>query len=68
MFLFLLDDRRIRIRMREAQKHMDPTDPDPDSESGSATLAASWNHRELTPLQTPRMQIVKKPLLPTVIG
>jgi hypothetical protein len=25
--LFLLDDRRIRIR--EAQKHMDPTDPDP---------------------------------------
>jgi hypothetical protein len=36
--LFLLDDRRIRIhifdkwirmRIREAQKHMDPTDPDP---------------------------------------
>jgi hypothetical protein len=26
--LFLLDDKRIRIR--EAQKHMDPTDPDPD--------------------------------------
>jgi hypothetical protein len=34
--LFLLDDIRIRIRIsdkwiriREAQKHMDPTDPDP---------------------------------------
>jgi hypothetical protein len=34
--VFLLDDRRIRIRIsdlwgriREAQKHMDPTDPDP---------------------------------------
>ncbi len=26
--LFLFDDRRIRIRM--AQKHMDPTDPDSD--------------------------------------
>ncbi len=25
--VFLLDDRRIRIR--EAQKHIDPTDPDP---------------------------------------
>jgi hypothetical protein len=25
--LFLIDD--IRIRIREAQKHMDPTDPDP---------------------------------------
>jgi hypothetical protein len=28
--LFLLDDRRIRIRIQEAQKHMDPTDPDAD--------------------------------------
>ncbi len=27
--LFLLDDRRIQIWIREAQKHMDPTDPDP---------------------------------------
>jgi hypothetical protein len=34
--LFLLDDRRIRIRtsdqrirIQEVQKHMDPTDPDP---------------------------------------
>jgi hypothetical protein len=29
--LFLLDDRRIwiRIRIRKAQKHIDPTDPDP---------------------------------------
>jgi hypothetical protein len=25
----LLDDRRIWIRIREAQKHVDPTDPDP---------------------------------------
>ena len=46
-FLFLHDDRRIRsririririhtsdwwIRMREAQKHVDPVDPDPDSD------------------------------------
>ncbi len=28
-FTFLLDDRRIRIRIQEAQKHKDPTDPDP---------------------------------------
>jgi hypothetical protein len=27
--LFLLVDRRVRIRIQEAQKHMDPTDPDP---------------------------------------
>jgi hypothetical protein len=27
--LFLLDDRRIRIRIQEAQKHMYPKDPDP---------------------------------------
>ncbi len=26
---FLLDDRRIWIRIQKAQKHMDPTDPDP---------------------------------------
>jgi hypothetical protein len=40
--LFLLDDRRIPIRIRvsdqwirilQAQKHMDPTDPDSDSDS-----------------------------------
>jgi hypothetical protein len=30
--LFLLDDKRIRIRIQETQKHMDPTDPDPDSD------------------------------------
>jgi hypothetical protein len=35
----LLDDRRIRIRIQEAQKHVDPVDPDPDSDP-SATLAA----------------------------
>ncbi len=29
VLFFLLDDRRIRVRIREAQKHMDPTDPDP---------------------------------------
>jgi hypothetical protein len=28
--LFLLNDRRIPIRIRETQKHMDPTDPDSD--------------------------------------
>jgi hypothetical protein len=28
--LFLLDDRRIRIRIQEAQKLTDPTDPDSD--------------------------------------
>jgi hypothetical protein len=28
--LFLLNDRRIRIRYQEAQKHVDPVDPDPD--------------------------------------
>ncbi len=28
--LFLLDDGRIRMRIREAQKHKDPTDPDPN--------------------------------------
>ncbi len=27
--LFFLDDIRIRIRIQEAQTHMDPTDPDP---------------------------------------
>ncbi len=27
--LFLHDDRRIRIRIQENQKHTDPTDPDP---------------------------------------
>jgi hypothetical protein len=30
LLLFLHDDRRIRIRIREAQKHVDPMDPDPD--------------------------------------
>jgi hypothetical protein len=30
--LFLLNDRRIRIRYQEAQKHVDPVDPDPDSD------------------------------------
>jgi hypothetical protein len=30
--LFLLEDKRIRIRIQEAQKHTDPTDPDPDSD------------------------------------
>jgi hypothetical protein len=28
----LHDDRRIRIRIREAKKHMDPVDPDSDSD------------------------------------
>jgi hypothetical protein len=28
--LFLHDDRRIRIRILEAQKHVDPVDPDPE--------------------------------------
>ncbi len=28
--LFLHDDRRIRIRIQEAQKHVDPVDPDSD--------------------------------------
>jgi hypothetical protein len=27
---FLLNDRRIRIRIQEARKHVDPVDPDPD--------------------------------------
>jgi hypothetical protein len=31
--LFLLNDRRIRIRYQKAQKHVDPVDPDPDSDS-----------------------------------
>jgi hypothetical protein len=30
--LCLLNDRRIRIRILEAQKHVDPVDPDPDSD------------------------------------
>jgi hypothetical protein len=30
LLLFLLNDRKVRIR--EAQKHMDPTDPTPDSD------------------------------------
>jgi hypothetical protein len=36
----LLDDtdRRIPIRIQEAQKHMNPVDPDPDFGSGSTTL------------------------------
>ncbi len=29
-FSFLLGDRRIRIRVQEAQKHVDPADPDSD--------------------------------------
>jgi hypothetical protein len=28
VLLFYLSNKRIRIRIREAQKHMDPTDPD----------------------------------------
>jgi hypothetical protein len=28
-YYFLLNDRRIRIRIQEAQKHVDPADPDP---------------------------------------
>ncbi len=48
--LFLLDDRRIRIcisdywiRMRiwEAQKHMDPMDPDPDVDPDPTLLIPS---------------------------
>jgi hypothetical protein len=27
-----MNDRRVRIRILEAQKHMDPVDPDPDSD------------------------------------
>jgi hypothetical protein len=30
--LNLLNDRRIRIRIQEAQKHVDPVDPDSDSD------------------------------------
>jgi hypothetical protein len=30
--LYLLNDRRIRIPIQEAQKHVDPVDPDPDSD------------------------------------
>jgi hypothetical protein len=30
--LFLLDDRRIRIRIQGTPKHMDPTDLDPDAD------------------------------------
>jgi hypothetical protein len=37
LLLFLLVDRRIRMRIREAQKHMDPT----EYEFGSATLVAA---------------------------
>ncbi len=41
--LFLLDDRRIRIR--EAQKHMDPTDPDPQhGKVGTAFLGLQNNY------------------------
>jgi hypothetical protein len=44
--LFLLDDRRIRIRIhtydwiriREAKKHVDPVDPDSDPEHWSLVL------------------------------
>jgi hypothetical protein len=38
--LFLLDDRRIRIRIHEAQKHTDFTDP--DLGPGSATLLKTY--------------------------
>ncbi len=31
-YYFLHDDRRIRIRIQEAQKHVVPVDPDPDSD------------------------------------
>jgi hypothetical protein len=31
-YIFLHDDRRIRIWILEAQKHVDPVDPDPDSD------------------------------------
>ncbi len=30
--IFLLDERRIRIRIQEAEKHTDPTDPDSDQD------------------------------------
>jgi hypothetical protein len=49
--LFLLADRRIRIRIRlcdywirirEAQKHMDPMDPDPDSDPQNWQIHSSY--------------------------
>jgi hypothetical protein len=50
--LFLLDDRRIRIR--EAQKHSDPTDPDPQHwKVGTDLLDLKNNHsaRDSSPLK-----------------
>ncbi len=41
--LFLLYDRRIRIR--EAQKHRDPTDPDPKHRDVSCTWIGTWGRR-----------------------
>jgi hypothetical protein len=43
--LFWLGDRRIQIRIRihEAQKHVDPVDPDPDPQH-NGILYSSWGH------------------------
>jgi hypothetical protein len=38
----LHDDRRIRIRIRMAKKHVDPVDPDPDSEHWKVPLNESF--------------------------
>jgi hypothetical protein len=45
--LFLLGDRRIRIQ--EAQKHVDPVDPDPDSDPQHCLLPTD-NQQELKKL------------------
>jgi hypothetical protein len=38
--LFLLNERRIRIQ--EAQKHVDPVDPDPESDPGPQHLLLAF--------------------------
>jgi hypothetical protein len=63
--LFLLDDKRIRmrIRIREAQKHMDPTDRYSDPQNcpdGKIGLRATCaTERKHTPA---RKKIQKRPL------
>ncbi len=40
--LFLHDDRRIRIQIREAKKHVDPVDPDSDPEHWFFVSVPGW--------------------------
>jgi hypothetical protein len=67
--LFLHDDRRIRIQ--EAQKHVDPVDPDSDQEPQhwmvqmQAILAAMLSRREVVVAMLSRREVVEVVFGPT---